>query len=324
MVTNKTNSTSIAPGEKRRLSRLTRAGKESLPPLHITERDTAIVAALYEYRALTTEQIAALLFTPTTLTKCDERLRKLFHHGFVLRTEQPSSVLEKNKPLVHWLDQRGVELYAHNLGVDPAELDWRPNRHKIGAQFLYHLLDTNTVRIAIRKAAVALALTIAEWKPEEVLRSEEKTDNSKVIPDDYFLLEQLIPEEQRSRVFRLFIEIDRRTVTGEAKASSISQRDWAHKIQSYNAYFRSAAYINRYGSVGEKPAPARVLTITTGERRAAHLKEITERTGGKARFWFTTFDKVSPETVLTAPIWKVASWEGVYSLADTRQQEPKM
>jgi hypothetical protein len=166
------------------------------------------------------------------------------------------------------------------------------------------------------------------WKPEEVLRSEAKTDNVTVVPDDYFLVEQPIPQEHRSRILRLFIEIDRRTVTGEAKASALSQRDWAHRIQGYNTYFRSDAYSKRYGSIAGKPAPARVLTITTGEKRAQHLREITMKNGGKAKYWFTTFDMVRPETILvnpttilTAPIWTVASWEGVYSLTDTKPQE---
>lgn len=315
-MTKQTSLTSIAPGEKRRLPRLKRAGKDTLPPLRITERDNAIITAVYEYRALTTDHIATLLFTPSTLTKCDERLRKLFHHGFLYRTEQPQSLTEGRKPLVYWLDKKGAEQLAINRGVEFSNIQWKPNTHKVGAQFLYHLLDTNTVRIAIRKAAEALKFTIVDWKAEETLRSELKTDNTNVIPDDYFLLEQPLPEEQRSRILRLFIEIDRRTVTGEAKASNLSQRDWAHKTQAYLAFFRSEAYSKRYGSTA-----GRVLTITTGEKRAQHLREITEKNGGKAKFWFTTFANVSPETILTAPIWTVASWEGVNSLTDTKQQE---
>src|SRR4051794_39835996 len=89
-MTKQTNLTNTAPGEKRRLPRLKRAAKETLPPFRLTERDAAIITAVYEYRALTTDHIATLLFTPSTLTKCDERLRKLFHHGFLLRTEQPA------------------------------------------------------------------------------------------------------------------------------------------------------------------------------------------------------------------------------------------
>jgi hypothetical protein len=328
-MTKTTSLTSSAHGEKQRLPRLKRAKKDNLPPLRLTERDNAIVAALYEYKALTTEQIATLLFTRTTLTKCDERLRKLFHHGITLRTEQPQSLIDGRKPLVHWLDWPGIELHAHNLGVDPTELNWQPNRHKVGAQFLYHLLDTNAARIAVRKATKALGMTIVDWKAEEVLRSEAKTDNVNAIPDDYFLLEQPVPEENRSRILRLFIEIDRRTVTGEAKSSNLSQRDWAHKIQAYIQYFKSEAYAKRYGNVDGKPAPCRVLTITTGEKRAQHLREITEKNAGRARFWFTTLDRVSPLTTLrtpasflTAPIWTVASWEGEYSLTSSKQDEP--
>jgi hypothetical protein len=262
-------------------------------------------------------------------------LRKLFHHGFLLRTEQPANVFEPIKPLVYWIDQRGIELLALNRGVDPVELRWNPNRHKVGNQFLYHLLDTNTVRIAIRKAAEAHGYTILDWKNEETLRAEHKNDivtftnaqgnaqTTAVIPDDYFLLEKPLPEENKSRILRLFVEIDRRTVTGEANTSSISQRDWAHKIRAYLAYFRSDAYVKRYGSTA-----GRVLTVTTGDKRAQHLQAITEKNDGKAKFWFTTFDKVRPDTVLTAPIWTAASWEGTYSLTDTkrqgRQQSPEL
>jgi hypothetical protein len=316
----KTNLTNTVPGEKRRLPRLKRAEKDILPPLRITERDIAIISAVYEYKALTTDHIATLLFARTTLSKCDERLRKLFHHGCLFRAEQPQSLTDGRKPLVYWLDKKGAEHLAINRGVEFSDIGWKPNQYKVGAQFLYHLLDTNTIRIAIRKAVEVLGLTIIDWKSEEVLRSEAKTDNTNVIPDDYFLLEQPLPGENRRRILRLFIEIDRRTVTGEAKASSVSQRDWAHKIQGYITYFRAEAYSKRYGSVGGKPVPARVLTITTGEKRAQHLREITEKNGGKARFWFTSFDKVTPETIFTASIWSVASWEGIHSLTDTQQQ----
>jgi hypothetical protein len=323
----KTSLTNSDPGEKRRLPRLQRADQESLPPLRLMARDVAIVETVYDCRAATTNHVATAHFSPTTLTKCDERLRKLYHHGFLLRTEQPSSVFEPNKPLVYWIDRRGLELLAQIRGVNPSEIHWNPNQHKVGNQFLYHLLDTNTVRIAIRKAAETHGYTIIDWKNEEILRAEHKNDivtfinaqgntqTTTVIPDDYFLLEKPLPEEHRSRILRLFVEIDRRTVTGEANTSSISQRDWAHKIRAYLAYFRSDAYIKRYGSTA-----GRVLIVTTGEKRAQHLREITEKNDGKAKFWFTTFSQVRPETILTTPIWTVASWESTYSLTDTKRQ----
>src|SRR5438045_956272 len=74
---------------------------------------------------------------------------------------------------------------------------------------------------------------------------EQKTT---VIPDDYFMLDIPVLEEQRSRISRSFVEIDRRTVTGEASISNQSQRDWTHKVQAYLAYYHSDAHKKRYGS----------------------------------------------------------------------------
>jgi hypothetical protein len=57
-----------------------------------------------------------------------------------------------------------------------------------------------------------------------------------------------------------------------------------------------------------------VLTVTTGERRLANLKKITEEAGGKSRFWFTTFEQLTSNTALNQPIWQIAGREGEYSL----------
>jgi hypothetical protein len=317
-----------------RLPRLTRAKPAALPGFRLTERDIAIVEEVYQNRALTSEHIATLLFTATTLTKCDERLRKLFHHRYLLRTEQPQTLAEGRKPLVYWLDKKGVEQVAINRGIDSSDIGWNPDRHKVGPEFLYHLLDTNTVQIAIRKAAEALGFSIVDRKDEETLRREhtvgsvstahqqESKQSTTVIPDYYFLLEKYIPEEDKSRYMRLFIEVDRRTVTGEAKVSSLSQRDFAHKVRAYLTYFHSDAYTNRYGSKA-----GRVLTITIGEKRAQNLRQIAEKFGGKARFWFTTLDKITPkitltfpETILASAIWSVSSWKGLHTLTGTQQR----
>ena len=50
----------------------------------------------------------------------------------------------------------------------------------------------------------------------------------------------------------------------------------------------------------------RYLVVTTGKRRIKNMKAQAERSGGKGLFYFSTFDKVRPETVLTEPIWMLA------------------
>ena len=40
-----------------------------------------------------------------------------------------------------------------------------------------------------------------------------------------------------------------------------------------------------------------------------NLKAVTEKAGGRDQFWFTTFDKINEDSVLSMPIWAVAGRE---------------
>jgi hypothetical protein len=73
------------------------------------------------------------------------------------------------------------------------------------------------------------------------------------------------------------------------------------KVSAYLEYHRSGKYQLRYKMQG-----LRMLTVTTGEKRLANLKAATEKTGGKARFWFTTFEQIRKSDVLTEAIWQKA------------------
>ncbi len=304
-----------------RLPQLRRAPIATLRSFRLTERDMAIVTTVYQYRALTREHIEQLFFSPTSRTRCWERLKLLYHAGYLLRTDQPHTLSEGRKPFVYWLDKKGAELIAINRGIEFADVQWNPKAHLIGSQFLYHMLDTNTIRIAILQAAAKQTFVLAQWKDEATLRKELAADvvmvkkpqggseKTFVVPDDYFELARLESRGRATDIWRLFVEIDRRTVTGQVSASTQSKHDWAHKVSAYLSWFHSPVYLRRYQSTG-----GRVLTVTTGERRAAHLKAITEQAGGRNRFWFTTFVKATPDAVLSKPIWSVASRDGLYAL----------
>ena len=113
------------------------------------------------------------------------------------------------------------------------------------------------------------------------------------------------------------VEIDRRTVTGQAQEWSHGQHDWAKKITTYLAYIRSGKYAARYGT-----RQGRILTVTTGQRRLANLKAITEERGGKARFWFTTLAQINAGDILTDSIWSVATRTTVHPLVETSNDKP--
>lgn len=301
-----------------RLRTLVRSASATLPTLQLTKRDIQIIHVCYEYRALTTVQIQRLIFdqgTQVSQQRCQHRLKLLFHHGYLYRDEQPTRLSDGRRPLIYFLDRKGAQLLGQYLGLSVSELDWDPKDTVAGASHLFidHLLKTNDVRIAVTLAAQQEHTTIEQWIDDKTLKSRQMKDyvtlsdakqNERkvaVVPDGYF---HLTSGERQSHHF---LETDMCTVVGLSTKSG--RRDWAKKVRSYLAYHASGQFQARYHT-----SSFRVLTVTTGERRLANLKKITEEAGGRARFWFTTFEQLTSATALRQPIWQIAGREGEYSL----------
>ena len=99
-----------------------------------------------------------------------------------------------------------------------------------------------------------------------------------------------------------------RTVTVEPKLWE--RKGWTKKVHAYEAYMRTEEYAKRY-----EGRRARILTITTGEKRLENLKVATEKAEGSDIFWFATMtDALDSTRLLSEPIWKVAGSEGQRSL----------
>ena len=291
---------------KRRRKLLTRTTDDERPSLRLTSRDLEIIRAVYEYRALTTPQVHALLFANpagsqrVTMVQCQHRLKLLYHHGYLYRDEQPTKLSEGRQPLVYFLDKAGAQLLAGYWHLEVGELDWRPrdNASGVGYLFLDHLLKTNDVRITLVRAAAQAGCIIETWLDDKRLRSrqmrdyvllastQKKEQRVAIVPDGYFCLTC-----GQSQIHH-FLEIDLRTTIG--RSSRDDTRDWARKIQGYIVYHKHGQYERRYHAQS-----FRVLTVTTGARRLANLKAITEQVGGRSRFWFTTFTdlQTDPDSV---------------------------
>ncbi len=296
--------------------------QSDLPPLRLTQRDIAIVNACYEYRALSTPQIKQLFFNNNSqrsqLVQCQYRLKLLYHNGYLYRDEKPTKLSEGRHALIYFLDRKGAQLLAECLEIEQSELDWHSKSNAAGARhlFLDHLLRTNDIRIALTMAAEHENILLERWLDDKTLKSRQMKDyvtiganddrikerqRIAIIPDGYFHLK--IAE----RSYHHFLETDLRTVTGLSTKSA--NRDWSKKIQAYLSYHSSGLFQARYNTNS-----FRVLTVTTGEKRLANLKRITEEAGGKSRFWFTTFDQLTQASVLSQPIWQIAGRVGEHNL----------
>jgi hypothetical protein len=297
-----------------------RVPEEQRPRFRLTERDRDIVLAVYQYRVLTTNQIETLFFrpkegTPKSLynSRCRLRLQALYHAGYLRRDEQPQKMTEGRKPLLYSLDMEGAKLVSQIYDVPLADLEWRPKAAPVSPFTLEHLLATNDVRVLLQTSVGKHGLEISRWIDDHTLRQKGTTDyvilKSKggtaqrvsLVPDGYFILEN---QEVRHHQF---LEIDMGTMTG--MYAKYGRRDWARKVAAYLEYYRSGKYLERYHTKS-----MRVLTVTTSDRRLANLKGVTEKVGGKGRFWFTTFDRLKGADILTDPIWSKAGSSDLHAL----------
>lgn len=322
MMKNSSEKKSVKPTREDKNRRIKNALEKFAPGLRLTPRDASILMAIYRFRALTTPQVEALFFRADRRehqegpkdkinTRCQYRLQLLYQHGYLMRDEQPQKLTEGRKPFVYWLDKRGAEVMAEHL--DGQDIDWAPIGHKVSPFFLEHLLATNDVRVALTIDARKHNFTIAEWLDDRTLKRQQMTDTvtlrgpngrtqrAAVVPDGYFVL------DTGAHLYHHFFEMDLSTVTGVA--SVWGRRDWARKVAAYLEYYRSGKYQERYKTQG-----LRILTITTGDKRLANLKTVTEKAGGKARFWFTTLEHVRTSDVFTDPIWRKAGDSGFHTL----------
>jgi len=223
---------------------------------------------------------------------------------------------EGSKPFIYALSKKGAEFLITETGIDPADIDWRPQSFEANTPFLTHLLLTTDLRIALIKACKQVGITVIEWLDEREMRMGKLFDyvmlptvhgqtlKTAVIPDAVFVLE-------RNGKRALFcVEIDLRTVTVDP--SLLEKKGWSRKIRTYDLYLSSQAFLERY-----EGWRARVLTVTTGEKRLSNLKKVSERVAdeNKALFWFSTFELALDSTkLLTAPIWAVAGDDTLHTL----------
>lgn len=258
------------------------------------QRDGQILLAIYESGKLADYQIRALF--GMGITKQRHRLRVLWQDEYVKR--QQVQTHSGKSVLLYSLRQKGAGKVADLKSLPVDEFKWRVAERE---SLIQHDLLTTDFRITVLKALTKHPqFQLEEWitsdefwaQPEDTVTYKDAAGNTlkrKVRPDGYFVIETRATHYRS----RLLLEIDR--------ATEYQERIVTDKVLRGLAYLNSPAYIKRSG--GYKTG--RWLIVTTSKARMLRMKERAEIVAGRAAqvFYYTTFDQVKPETVLTGEIW---------------------
>jgi hypothetical protein len=274
--------------------------------MQLTERDRQIILTVYEYRLLSSHQIEALFFPSTNdnthsrRSACQRRLQLLYHHGFLDRLPQPIILGKGRAPFVYALDKIGADFVANTLGIDRAEVGWKPKHNELGPQFLDHSLVINDVRVVMQLLVEGGVFEAAEWTDEIKLKSAEMKEGVPYLmqgaravrkyPDGYFVVSLTTGQQAH-----FFLEVDQGTMTNAR---------WQEKVKAYHELRQSGRSKKHYGTRN-----FRVLAVTTSERRLSNLKRATEKVRGDRYFWFLTQEMVNiwkPEEILNS-VWSIAT-----------------
>ena len=255
----------------------------------------------YEWRYLRPDHVAALCGLKSS--GAARLVRRLAAQGYLDRLSLP--VLSGHPitgPII--LGRLGRHLVAQRTG-QPVSRITRPSASRLSqVLFLDHALRINDVRLAFTACGqYGNGVSLHAWRGERechdrVLNPMAAQPWLPVRPDAY------LEVEMGGKRLSLFLEVDLGTTPA---------RRFAQKVQGYIAYRMTGRYQARYGQ-----ATFRVLTVTTTARRLASLKKATGKVGGRRMFWFTTFDQVTPQTVLGV-VWQVAGEEREVALLPASQ-----
>jgi len=259
--------------------------------MRLTERDLLILQAIYAFdEMLSFSQIKRMFFTGKS--QAETRMMLLYQNKYVNRPNQEQR--RRLPEMVYWLDRRGAEIVASLQGTAYKAFSWR----KLPSLFqVEHRLAVNDFRLDMLDAcAIDPHVSLETWVPESeflaypdtiTYKYQNRSVPRRIQPDGFFMLK--LPK----RRLRYLLEIDRGTED--------NPRFLREKILPGLSYLKSEAYKERFGHQS-----GRWVIVTMSDKRMHNMLNQARRAKALGLFYFTTYDRVSPETLLHAPIWRRA------------------
>lgn len=297
--------------------------ESAIPGLRLQERDLESLQILGELGLLDTETYHRRFFPKDqTGQACRRRLRLFAQHG-ITQTIQLSVTSTQRRgrlPTLHRLTVYGADLLEQVTGCRPlryARTD--PPRQ---ALTLMHRLGIAKLQLAMNDSCCGAGIMQPEWileydpQPNATVNSpmsqrfilchQFPQSNGKTLscwPDAASML--TIPQREKQWRLAVFWEYDRSTETHAQLNGSKTSHSGNGKMDGYEALLGAKAYLQHWRDV----QGVRVFFVVPSERR---LQNIIKTFKGKpaAEYVRLAVEKdVTPETALTAPIWRTMNGE---------------
>jgi hypothetical protein len=272
--------------------------RSSQPPaLVLTERDERLILAVFSYRGLTRPQLQRAMAMPC-VTILNDRLRKLFDHGFLDR-RRVGTVAMGLQPL-YLPGEAAIPLIAARTERPAGEIRRLLREDaQASAMLMPHDIQANDVRLSLTLALQAdPGVKFDVWLnardvydayvPGRVLR-----------PDGYFRF------WRHGLLHSHFLEVDRGTT---------SLTRWQTKVERYREYREQGHYSKRYPGLTR----FRVLVTALSSARLAHLREATSSVVERG-WWFGLTEAVIAMTQATEPLWQPLGHDGKRALVDGKE-----
>jgi hypothetical protein len=265
-----------------------------------TKRDIEIIFNIFKHRFLNSNQIIKLL-NPKNKLPIQNRLNRLYHHGYLNRISEQDNLFKGSKPLIYAVDNKGANFIIQKGRIPKTnkKIDWSDKNRRIKSQiFLKHTLLIADIMIAFETACKrypnvklieqneiisnAPSHTRAKdkpyrWNVEYDFENEREATILKlaVEPDKIFGLRFTDKPENQSKVF-FFLEADRGIMPIKRKSLK-HQTSFYKKMIAYFETHKEKVYKNLFNINN-----FRVLTITTSQKRIDEMikqnKNITNNT----------------------------------------------
>lgn len=282
-------------------------------PPQLTPRDLAMLCLVYEYGGVTSAHIRRRFFpTPGAKSPCYRRIALLIEQGYLRAVRLPATTGIGSGPSFLTIGPAGRPVLASMLGLSRTELG--KIEHSFAPLFVNHHSAICDTRLAFEAATQAPApAQLLEWIPERELKrqpfrlTDPKTNTTVPVVPDATLTLQLA--DARSQL--LYLEQDMAT---------IAPRRMRTKLRLYLSH-----------EAGKPRRPVILVVTTTTSRQAAiaewvreeaaWLREVKGIPADTTRFFLTTADQMTPQTVLSKPIWQVVGGPDRFSLVPPTSKE---